>query len=83
MTAKEHCEKVRFDPNLVTQRFPRNAYRLIYPKEAKGDDPELYLKILRKSNEIWKAATGTFNKREETYSEEKKKIKNLVKRCKK
>jgi hypothetical protein len=45
MTAKEHCEKVRFDPKLVTQRLPRNAYRLIYPKEAKGDDPELYLKI--------------------------------------
>ena len=42
MTAKEHCEKVRFDPKLVAQRLPQNGYRLIYPGEAKGDDPELY-----------------------------------------
>ena len=32
---------------------------------------------------MWKAATGTLIKREETFSEEKKKVKNVIKKCKK
>lgn len=46
MTAKEHSERVRFDPSLVMKRLGgRNKFKLIYPKEAPGDDPDLYLKF--------------------------------------
>lgn len=45
MSAKEHCERVRFDPKLVAQKMPQNGYRLIYPKDARGEDPDLYTKF--------------------------------------
>lgn len=45
MSAKEHCERVRFEPNTIYQKFPNNGYKLIFPKEAPGPDPDLYLRI--------------------------------------
>lgn len=42
---REHCDRVRFDPNTVKNKFPNNGFRLIYPKDAPGEDPDLYLKI--------------------------------------
>ena len=45
ISAKEHCERVRFDPKVVAERFPNSRYRLIYPKDAPGEDPDLYIKI--------------------------------------
>lgn len=32
---------------------------LIYPKQAPGGDPDLYLKFQKRADEIWKSATGT------------------------
>lgn len=45
LTAKEHCERVRFDPKVWEQRFPNSGYRWIYPQDAPGEDPDLYVKI--------------------------------------
>ena len=59
MNVKEHCDRVRFDPSLVAQRFPNSGYRLIYPKDAPGEDPDLYLKIQKKAHQMWKLTTGT------------------------
>lgn len=59
MSAKEHCERVRFDPKLVQQKFPDSGYKLIHPCDAPGADPDLYLKITKKSFEIFRSATGT------------------------
>jgi len=56
---REHCERVRFDPNTVKIKFPNNGFRLIYPKDAPGEDPDLYLKIQKRANDMWKHATGT------------------------
>ena len=44
-TAKEHSDRVRFDPGLVGKHLPDNGFRLIYPADAPGEDPDLYLKI--------------------------------------
>ena len=50
----EHAARVRFDPLLVDERLGRaNKFKLIYPKEAPGNDPDLYNKFLRKANDIW------------------------------
>ena len=42
LTAKEHSERVRFDPTLVEKKIKNNKFKLIYPKEAPGEDPDLY-----------------------------------------
>lgn len=44
-SAKEQCERVRFEPSLVKQRLPNSGYKLIYPADAPGADPDLYLRI--------------------------------------
>lgn len=37
MSAKEHSDKVRLDPKLVSSVFPKNKFKLIYPlDEGKG-----------------------------------------------
>ena len=57
----EHSQRVRFDPEQVDMRLgDQNRFKLIYPKEAPGADPDLYNKFQRKANDIWRAATGTF-----------------------
>ena len=61
LSAKEHSDRVRFDPNLAMQKIKGNKFKLIYPKDAPGADPELYVKLLDKATQIWKAATGTYN----------------------
>jgi len=43
------------------QKIKGNKFKLIYPKDAPGADPELYVKLLDKATQIWKAATGTYN----------------------
>lgn len=58
-TALEHSQRVRFDPEQVEQKYPGNRFKLIYPKEAPGPDPDLYNKFQKKANDIWKALTGT------------------------
>ena len=35
-SAKEHCDRVKFDYTLVEKRLPDNGFRLAYPKEAPG-----------------------------------------------
>ncbi len=57
MTAKEHSDRVRFDPNTVKQKFPNSGYRLIYPTTSQHSD--MYLKISKRANEMWKENTGT------------------------
>lgn len=59
LTAKEHSERVRFDPNLVEKKIKNNKFKLIYPKESTGEDTDLYSKFQKKATEIWKASTGT------------------------
>jgi tubulin polyglutamylase TTLL6/13 len=59
MSAKEHCDRVKFDPSQVKSKCPNNGFRLIYPKDAPGDDPDLYIKIMRRAHQMWKLATGT------------------------
>ena len=43
LTVKEHCERVRFDPNSVEKFLPGNGFKLIYPSSSKNSD--LYIKI--------------------------------------
>ena len=61
LTAKEHSDRVRFDPNIAMQKVKDNKFKLIYPKEAPGNDPDLYIKLQERATQIWKAATGTYN----------------------
>ena len=51
---------MRFDPNIAMQKIKDNKFKLIYPKEAPGNDPELYTKLQERATQIWKAATGTY-----------------------
>ena len=80
MSVKEHCDRVKFDPSLVAIRFPNSGYRLIYPKEAPGEDPDLYLKIQKKAHQMWKAATGTETKKRPGDYDEKPRKKKLKKK---
>ena len=45
LSAKEHSDRVRFDPNIAMQKVRDNKFKLIYPKEAPGSDPDLYTKL--------------------------------------
>ena len=58
-SAKEQCERVRFQSQLVKQQLPESGYKLIYPADAPGPDPDLYLRIQKASYDIFKSATGT------------------------
>lgn len=81
MSVQEHCNRVRFDPNQVKRCLPNSGYRMIYPKDAPGDDPDLYLKIQKKAHQLWKLATGTVTqKRPGEEGEEKKKKKKQKKK---
>ncbi len=67
MTAKEHCDRVRFDHYLVDAYIPDNKYKRIYPLDAgqggfaaNGDElEELYAKIEKTANIVWKKQVGT------------------------
>lgn len=71
-SAKEHCERVKFDHTLVEKCLPHNGFRLAYPKDAPGKDPDLYLRISKKSFEIFRATTGTNPQKRQSVDEPKK-----------
>ena len=51
----EHSQRVRFDPEQVEHKLGKsNNFKLIYPREAPGPDPELYTKFQKKANDIWR-----------------------------
>ena len=59
MTVNQHCDRVRWDPSEVAEKLPDSGFRLIYPKQAPGPDPDIYTKIQKKAAQMWKLATGT------------------------
>lgn len=70
MTVKEHCDRVRFDTNLIEQYIPNNKFKKIYPIDSgcggissSGDDlEETYLKIEKAATHIWKLQCGMIKK---------------------
>ena len=76
---------MRFNPAEVEQRLGKsNKFKLIYPREAPGPDPDLYIKLARKANDIWRQATGTVqntNPRRDLQKEEKPKKKKKKKKA--
>jgi hypothetical protein len=48
MSAKEHCDRVKFDPKKVATHLPDSGFKLIYPCEE-----DLYIKIQKKATEMW------------------------------
>ena len=86
MTVKEHCERVRFDYNLIDQYIPGNKFRRIFPIDpgcggvaSNGDElEEAYAKLEKTSNTIWKKQVGMIQKKEANPNvhEKKKKRKN-------
>lgn len=71
MSAQEHCQRVKFDYNLVDQYIPGNNYKRIYPLDpgrggyaANGDELEHVYRDLEKSaNLVWKKQAGTLEKK--------------------
>lgn len=69
MTVKEHCDRVRFDYNLVDQYIPGNKFKRIFPVDpgcggisVNGEDlEETYAKLEKTSNTIWKKQVGMMN----------------------
>ena len=86
MTVKEHCERVRFDYNLIEQYIPGNKFKRIFPLDpgsgglaTNGDElEEIYAKLEKTSNTIWKKQVGMIQKKEANPNvhEKKKKRKN-------
>ena len=66
MTAKEHNQRVRFDHYLIEQYIPNNKFKRIFPLcpgtggfAANGDDlEEIYVKLEKTSNTLWKKQVG-------------------------
>ena len=59
-SAMEHAQRVRLDPDYaLSQMSEGNKFKLIYPREAPGSDPDLYNKFQKKAADIWRALTGT------------------------
>ena len=48
MSAKEHCDRVKFDPKKVETHLPDSGFKLIYPCEE-----DLYIKIQKRATEMW------------------------------
>lgn len=80
----EHSARVRFDPAEVIDALPGNKFKLIFPKEAPGADPDLYNKLLLKATNIFKTSTGTMyrqrKKDDETEDKPKKKLRKKKKK---
>ena len=47
---------------------------MIYPKDAPGEDPDLYLRIQKKANDIFRSATGTIPFKKDANLDDKKKV---------
>ena len=83
MTAQEHSQRVRFDTNLVERYLPRSGFKKIYPIDpgqggfaANGDELEdLYAKLEKVSQTVWKKQVGMIQKKEANPNGEKKKKK--------
>ena len=59
-SAMEHAQRVRVEPESIVDRLSGdNKFKLIYPKDAPGPDPDLYNKFQKKARDIWSALTGT------------------------
>jgi hypothetical protein len=62
MTVKEHCDRVRFDHNLVEKFLPGSNFKRIYPLDpgAGGVDKngealeEIYIKLEKSAQTMWK-----------------------------
>lgn len=59
----------------MEKRLPNSGFRLLYPKEARGDDPDLYVKIQKKATEMWQMSTGTVTKMRQTLDDPKMQVK--------
>jgi len=83
MNVREHCNRVRFDTNLIDSCIPNNKYKKIYPPEpgetgfaANGDSlEEVYAKLEKTSATIWKKQVGMIKKKEVNPEPKKKKRK--------
>ena len=86
MTVKEHSERVRFDHHLIDRFIPGNRFKRIFPIDPgmggftnMGDElEEVYTKLEKTSNTIWKKQVGMIQKKEVNPNivEKKKKRKN-------
>jgi len=82
MTVKEHCDRVKFDYHLIDQYIPGNKFKRIYPLDpgtgGSDDLEDVYAKLERTSNTIWKKSVGMIQKKEinPNIHEKKKKRKN-------
>ena len=82
MTAREHCERVKFEFALVDRYIPNNKFKRIYPYDRSmagvaenGDDlGDLYRKLEKSSALIWKKIAGMNNKKQEEKLKKKKTI---------
>lgn len=87
MTAREHCERVKFDFALVDRYIPDNKFKRIYPYDASlagtaenGDDlGDLYAKLEKSSKIIWKKIAGMNNKKQdEKKGAVRKKVRRII-----
>jgi hypothetical protein len=62
MTAAEHCQRVKFDYNLIDAHIPSCGFKRIYPLDpgtsnvaANGEDlDEVYNKLEKAAQVVWK-----------------------------
>lgn len=86
MTAREHCERVRFDFSLVDRYIPNNKFKRIYPFDGSmagvaenGDDlGDLYNKLQKSSTIIWKKIAGMNNGKQEEKKVVRRKTRRIV-----
>lgn len=72
MTVKEHCERIRFDHNLIERYVPNNGFKKIFPidpgcgeiTDAGEDMEDVYVKLEKTSQIIWKKLVGMNQKKE-------------------
>ena len=72
MTVKEHCEWIRFDYNLIERYVPNNGFKRIFPidpgcgeiTDAGEDMEDIYVKLEKTSQIIWKKLVGMNQKKE-------------------
>lgn len=53
---------------------------MIYPKNAPGDDPDLYQRIAKKAHQMWKLSTGTVTQKRPGEADDKPRKKKLKKK---
>jgi len=72
MTAAEHCQRVKFDYNLIEAHIPSCGFKRIYPLDpgvshqaSNGDDlDEIYNKLEKAAQILWKKQAGMVQKKE-------------------